>query len=91
MHRSEIEAFKELDHLKEFLTVVSITGTLRGVTVDPQDDYIIECAIVAQATHIITGDRKHLLPLGKYGSIQIVAPAQFLQIVKEVWDLDGEH
>ena len=63
------------------LRLVSITGTLRAVPDDPDDDKILECAVVADATHVVTGDRRHLLKLGSYGRISIVSAAEFLKIV----------
>ena len=61
-----------------FLQMVEIPNLLKGVTTDPDDDMIIECAVVGGATHIVTGDQKHLLPLGNYQGILIVKPADFL-------------
>ena len=55
-----------------------IPNRLKGITADPDDDMIIECAVVGGATHIVTGDRKHLLPLGNYQGILIVKPVDFL-------------
>ena len=48
-----------------FLRVVKITNKLKGVTKDPDDDKVIECAVVSDATHIVTGDKRHLLPIIK--------------------------
>src|SRR5438046_2130724 len=42
--------------------VVTIAGTLRVIAADADDDKILECAVVAGATHVVTGDRRHLLP-----------------------------
>jgi predicted nucleic acid-binding protein len=39
---------------------------------------VLECALAAQATVIVTGDRRHLLPLGSYEGIDILTPAHFL-------------
>ena len=64
--------------LLDFLQIVEIPNCLKGVTTDPDDDIIIECAVVGGATHIVTGDQKHLLPLGNYQDILIVKPADFL-------------
>ncbi|RKU35131.1 putative toxin-antitoxin system toxin component, PIN family [Candidatus Poribacteria bacterium] len=61
-----------------YLQMVEIPNRLKGITTDPDDDMIIECAVVGGATHIITGDQKHLLPLGNYQGILIVKPADFL-------------
>jgi putative PIN family toxin of toxin-antitoxin system len=70
----------EID-LLSFLRVVSITGQLKVVTADPDDDKVLECAIVAGATHIVTGDRRHLLPLRNHSGIEIVTPADFLTVI----------
>lgn len=61
-----------------FLRLVRITNTLKVITADSDDDKVLECAVVGSATHIITGDRRHLLPLGSYKTIHIVTAADFL-------------
>ena len=50
-HTSEI-----VTNLLGFLRTVKITNQLKGITTDPDDDKVIECAVVAGATHIVTGD-----------------------------------
>ena len=72
-----------LTDLLTFLRLVPITGTLKVVNADPKDDMVLECAIVGGATHIVTGDRKHLLPLGSYQEVAIVSPADFLKLVSQ--------
>jgi len=67
--------------LLSFLRVVSITGQLKVVAADPDDDKVLECATVAGATHVVTGDRRHLLPLGSYAGTAIVTAAEFLTLV----------
>ena len=67
-----------MTELLDFLHIVEITNQLKDVTADPDDDMIIECALVGNATHIITGDRRHLLPLESYEGILIVKPTDFL-------------
>ena len=61
-----------------FLGVVKITNTLKAIPADSEDDKVIECAVVGEATYIVTGDRRHLLPLGSYQGILIVTAADFL-------------
>ena len=61
-----------------FLQRIEIPNRLKGIATDPDDDMIVECAVVGRATHIVTGDQKHLLPLGNYQGILIVKPADFL-------------
>lgn len=61
--------------------LVMITHSLKTVASDPDDDKIIECAVVGGATHIVTGDRRHLLPLRSYQGISIVNARDFLTLV----------
>jgi len=63
-----------------FLRVVSIPGLLKAVLADPDDDKVLECAEVGGASHIVTGDRRHLLPIGSHKGIPIVTAADFLKI-----------
>jgi putative PIN family toxin of toxin-antitoxin system len=63
-----------------FSEVVAITGQLKVVVDDPDDDKVIECAVVGKADYIVTGDH-HLLALGQYGNISIVKAAQFISIL----------
>lgn len=52
---------------------VEITGQLRGICRDPKDDMVLECATLASADLIVTGDRD-LLILNSYQNIQIITP-----------------
>ncbi|MEL0590693.1 MAG: hypothetical protein U1V55_13080 [Planktothrix rubescens PR222] len=42
---------------------------------------VLECAVVGHANYIITGDKKHLLPLQNYQGIEIVNAANFLSLM----------
>jgi putative PIN family toxin of toxin-antitoxin system len=48
------------------------------ITGDPDDDVILACAAEAQAQIIVSGDRRHLLPVGEYRGIRIIAPQALL-------------
>lgn len=63
-----------------FLAFVTITHRLGVVATDPDDDKIIACAVAGSATHIVTGDKRHLLPLGQYQGITLLNAADFLAI-----------
>ena len=73
------EAEQARRSVASFSELVVITGQLRVVADDPDDDKVVECAIVGKADYIVTGDR-HLLALGQYSGISIVKAAQFLNI-----------
>jgi putative PIN family toxin of toxin-antitoxin system len=51
----------------------------RGATPDPGDEKVLECALAAEANVIVTGDKKHLLPLGIFRGVEIMTPANFLK------------
>ncbi|HUV88144.1 MAG TPA: putative toxin-antitoxin system toxin component, PIN family [Anaerolineae bacterium] len=58
---------------------VEISGGLHVVAEDPDDDKFIECALVAGASVIVSGDH-HLLDLGKYEGIRILSAAEFVAL-----------
>lgn len=43
------------------------------------DNKILEAAIAGNVDFIVTGDKKHLLPLKEFRGIPIVSPKQFLE------------
>lgn len=45
---------------------------------DPTDNRILECALAADAEFVVTGDKKHLLPLDSFQDVSIVGLADFL-------------
>jgi putative PIN family toxin of toxin-antitoxin system len=63
--------------LRRVSKAVKITGEFHIVDDDPDDDKFIECALVAGANTIVSGDH-HLLNLGAYKSIRILSAAEFL-------------
>lgn len=66
-----------LYNLRHVSENVEITGDLHVVSDDPDDDKFIECALVAGAGVIVSGDH-HLLDLGEYEGISILSAAEFL-------------
>ena len=60
--------------------LVTLTNTLKVVDADPDDDMVVECAIIGNATYIVTGD-KHLLSLNSYQNVTILKATVFLDLV----------
>ncbi len=76
---SEDKAQSAVDEILSFSRMVEISGTIKAVPNDPDDDMVIECAVVCNASHIVTGD-KHLLSLVKYQDIAIAKAADFVNL-----------
>ncbi len=71
-----------VDEVKSFSRLVSITGNLKAVPDDPDDDMVIDCAVIGKPTHIVTGD-KHLLALSNYQEILIMKATDFVNLLSE--------
>ena len=48
---------------------------------DPTDNRILECALAAGAKFLVTGDKKHLLPLGSFHSVSIIGLRDFVDML----------
>ena len=48
------------------------------------DNRILECAVEASADFLITGDRRHLLPLDEHQGVRILNASRFLSILGPV-------
>ncbi|MFZ4728499.1 MAG: putative toxin-antitoxin system toxin component, PIN family [Pseudanabaena sp.] len=77
-HYPVVEPQGVIDEIVGFSRIVVIPNTLQVVEADPKDDMIVECGVVGKASHIITGDKKHLLPMRRYQNIDIVTATDFL-------------
>ncbi|MDE2780604.1 MAG: putative toxin-antitoxin system toxin component, PIN family [Chloroflexota bacterium] len=48
------------------------------------DNRVLECAVAVRADYLVTGDRRHLLPLGEHRGTIIVNAPRFLSLLTEV-------
>ena len=64
-----------VEELRSFSVVVVPATAVNAIEVDPDDNRVLECAVEARADFIVSGDTRHLLPLGEYEGIPIVSPA----------------
>jgi putative PIN family toxin of toxin-antitoxin system len=60
----------------ELAIVVSPLNTSRVVANDMDDDHVIAAAVAAGADLVVSGDRKHLLPMGSHRGMDIVDAAE---------------
>ena len=60
--------------------VIEPTVELSGVSEDPDDDMVLECAVAGDVEFVISGD-SHLRDLETFRGIAIVSPATYLDTV----------
>ena len=69
---------KRFARMAEIITPKTIPTIIKN---DPADNHILACALFGKADLIVSGDRRHLLPLKEYEGIPIVAPVDFLRML----------
>ena len=47
------------------------------------DNWVLECAVAAAADYLVTGDRRHLLPIGEHQGTMIVNAPRFLSTLAQ--------
>lgn len=78
---SEVKVKTALKAISKITEIVHPKIKLDVVREDPSDNKVLECAVVADADYIVTGDQ-HLLKLKKFEETKIVIPSDFLKILK---------
>lgn len=73
------QATRVVAEILSFSRLVKIPNTLKVVRDDPDDDKVLECAVVGRAKYIVSGDH-HLLELGGYQEIKIIRAAELLDL-----------
>ncbi len=64
--------------LRDIATIITPQERLKVIKKDEADNRILECALEGAADFIISGDKKHILPLRRCKQIPIVTAAAFL-------------
>ena len=76
--------------MREDSLLIEPHQTLSVIAAKDSDNRILECAVEGKADYIVTGDKKHLLPLATYEGIRIVMPQEFLAVL-DVMTTEPEH
>ena len=78
---SEERSTQVLRMLQRAAVVVEPQRILTVIESNQADNQILSCALEASADYLITGDRRHLLPLETYRNVQIISAPQFLPLL----------
>jgi putative PIN family toxin of toxin-antitoxin system len=77
----EENRWREVDALLREVAVATIPAPSdppEEICGDRDDDLVLACACAADISALVSGDRKHLLPLGRRRGIRILAPQALL-------------
>ncbi len=66
-----------IDEIRETTTLVIPNQTLSVIKKDENDNRVLECAVEGEAHYILSGDKRHLLPLKEYQGIKILSKLSF--------------
>jgi len=90
LKRSSLElglSFPDIDAIIRGICSISnqrqIFYVWRPTSTDPDDDFLIDLAVKAQAEFLVTYNQRNLQPAEKFG-IKVVSPKQFLQFIGEI-------
>ncbi len=76
--KNKWKAVRFVEILDQRSVHVTIRKKIAIITADPSDNKFLECAIAGKADCIVSGDKKHVLPLKHYQKIPILSPKEFL-------------
>lgn len=69
---------QSIEDLKSFLRLVDPKTTVDAIQAEEKDNRILECGVEAGAQVIVTGNMRHIRPLGSFQDIEILRPREFL-------------
>jgi putative PIN family toxin of toxin-antitoxin system len=67
------------EELLQFVIVIDPHKKVNIISAKKDDNRILECALSAKADYLITGDKKHILPLRKIGTIKTINASDFIE------------
>jgi putative PIN family toxin of toxin-antitoxin system len=76
------ESIKYVRLVCQHCQIIEPKARVDAVKIHDADNRILECAVSSNADYLVTGNKKHLLPLGEYQNIKIVSAAAFLEAMR---------
>ena len=70
---------QDIADLRRIATIIDPAPEADAVPGGHADNRILDCAVAAQADFLVTGDKRHLLPLGQHRGTRIVNAVGFLE------------
>ena len=67
-----------INSINEYAIMVEPEVTVSIIDAKKTDNRILECAVAGKVDCLVSGDKKHILPLKEFHEIKIMSPAEFL-------------
>jgi putative PIN family toxin of toxin-antitoxin system len=71
------------DRILEAAKLVDPSENVAVIKRHEEDNRILECAVAAAADYLVSGDRRHIVPLKRFRGTTIVQPAEFLRLFSQ--------
>ncbi len=75
------QRYRVQELLRQQATIVTPTTIPKKIKACKADNQILACAEATDADVLVTGDKKHLLPLKKWKGTRITDPSEFLELL----------
>lgn len=78
---NEKQLQKILDKIKKKAVIVQVETKISIIKAKEDDNRILECGVDGKVQYIISGDKRHILPLKNFRGIKILSPSEFLGLL----------
>ena len=78
----EENTHRAIEMLRDSANIVDPQEVPQVIEGNEADNRVLGCAVEASADYLVTGDRRHLLPLGEHGGIRILNAPRFLSALE---------
>lgn len=78
---SSVRATNALEELRRAASIVEPSRSVDIIPDDHPDNRVLACAVHASADFLVTGDRKHLLPIHEFQGVRILRAPEFLDLL----------
>ena len=77
-------AEKLIEEMFKFIRIVRPQEKVKIIKEKDDDNRILECALAAKADYLVSGDKKHILPLKKFRGVRIISATEFISNYSEL-------
>ena len=77
-------AVRAISVLQDAATIVEPPRLAEVIEGGHPDNRVLECAVAANADYLVTGDRRHLLPIEEHRGARIVNSPRFLSMLNQI-------